>query len=249
MALSSEAKKPAAAVKTKPPVTLKHLAAALAEQHQLTKRAGEALLGDLVGKITKHLKKGERVRIAGLGPHTSKHGELSADEHAVVQTGLNEHFYRYLLAQAHNAQFLVIENDAPPPRVKRDGDNVHRAFRPGWASGSILNGPFVHGGGRSGHQRESLACADRRFRFFQRSPASPIPTAVCAHRLRFSQCSGHPPADKRHNTRARQAYSRRGNIRHTVRYIELSPARFKDFTIIRTRVEPGRTNAHGSQHR
>ena len=39
----------------------------MAEEHQLTKRAGEALLGDLVGKITKHLKKGERVRIAGLG--------------------------------------------------------------------------------------------------------------------------------------------------------------------------------------
>jgi DNA-binding protein HU-beta len=67
MTLTSEAKRPAAAAKTKPPVTLKHLAAALAEQHQLTKRAGEALLGDLVGKITKHLKKGERVRIAGLG--------------------------------------------------------------------------------------------------------------------------------------------------------------------------------------
>ena len=67
MTLSSEAKKPAAAAKTKPPVTLKHLAAALAEEHQLTKRAGEALLGDLVGKITKHLKKGERIRIAGLG--------------------------------------------------------------------------------------------------------------------------------------------------------------------------------------
>ena len=55
------------AAKASRPVTLKHLAAALAEQHQLTKRAGEALLGDLVGKITKHLKKGERVRIAGLG--------------------------------------------------------------------------------------------------------------------------------------------------------------------------------------
>jgi DNA-binding protein HU-beta len=55
------------APKASRPVTLKHLAAALAEQHQLTKRAGEALLGDLVGKITKHLKKGERVRIAGLG--------------------------------------------------------------------------------------------------------------------------------------------------------------------------------------
>ena len=33
----------------------------------MTKRAGEALLGDLVSLITKHLKKGERVRIAGLG--------------------------------------------------------------------------------------------------------------------------------------------------------------------------------------
>jgi nucleoid DNA-binding protein len=30
-------------------------------------RWGEALLGDLVSLITKHLKKGERVRIAGLG--------------------------------------------------------------------------------------------------------------------------------------------------------------------------------------
>jgi DNA-binding protein HU-beta len=48
-------------------VTLKHLAAALAEEHQLTKRAGEALLGDLVEMITKHLKKGEKIRMAGLG--------------------------------------------------------------------------------------------------------------------------------------------------------------------------------------
>src|ERR1700733_14948434 len=66
MTLPGEAKKPAAA-KTKPPVTLKHLAATLAEEHQLTKKAGEALLGDLVGRITKHLKKGERIRISGLG--------------------------------------------------------------------------------------------------------------------------------------------------------------------------------------
>ena len=39
----------------------------MAEEHQLTKKAGEALLGDLVGRITKHLKKGERIRISGLG--------------------------------------------------------------------------------------------------------------------------------------------------------------------------------------
>jgi DNA-binding protein HU-beta len=52
---------------TNRPVTLKQLAATLADEHQLTKRAGLALLGDLVGLITKHLKKGERVRIVGLG--------------------------------------------------------------------------------------------------------------------------------------------------------------------------------------
>ena len=48
-------------------VTLKHLAATLAEEHQITKKQGEAMLNDLVMLITKHLKKGERIRIAGLG--------------------------------------------------------------------------------------------------------------------------------------------------------------------------------------
>src|SRR5271167_35576 len=67
MALSGEANKPTTAAKSSRTVTLKHLTAALAEEHHLTKRAGAALLDDLVGMITKHLKKGERVRIAGLG--------------------------------------------------------------------------------------------------------------------------------------------------------------------------------------
>jgi len=52
---------------TRATVTIKQLAATLAEEHQLTKRAGQALLDDLVGLITKHLKRGERIRIAGLG--------------------------------------------------------------------------------------------------------------------------------------------------------------------------------------
>jgi DNA-binding protein HU-beta len=63
---SKASKKPAAA-KASRPVTLKHLAATLAADYQMSKRGGEALLGELVGLITKHLKKGERVRIAGLG--------------------------------------------------------------------------------------------------------------------------------------------------------------------------------------
>ena len=65
--MASQATKPTAAANISRSITLKHLAATLAEEHQLTKRAGEALLGDLVGLITKHLKKGERIRIAGLG--------------------------------------------------------------------------------------------------------------------------------------------------------------------------------------
>jgi DNA-binding protein HU-beta len=48
-------------------VTLKHLAAALAEDHELSKKASEAILSDLVTRITKHLKKGDRIRIVGLG--------------------------------------------------------------------------------------------------------------------------------------------------------------------------------------
>jgi DNA-binding protein HU-beta len=63
------AKKSAApkAAATQNKITLKHLAAALAEEHQMTKKQGEAMLNDLVALITKHLKKGERIRIAGLG--------------------------------------------------------------------------------------------------------------------------------------------------------------------------------------
>ncbi|MFN3351076.1 HU family DNA-binding protein [Pseudorhodoplanes sp.] len=56
-------KKPA----TAPTITLKHLAAQLAEEHQLSKKQSEAMLGDLVTTITKHLKKGDRIRIGGLG--------------------------------------------------------------------------------------------------------------------------------------------------------------------------------------
>ena len=48
-------------------VTTKHLAYALAEQHQLTKKQSLEMMEDLIGMITKHLKKGERVKIAGLG--------------------------------------------------------------------------------------------------------------------------------------------------------------------------------------
>ena len=48
-------------------VTLKHLATGLAETHELSKKAANAILDDLVVAVTKHLKKGARVRLGGLG--------------------------------------------------------------------------------------------------------------------------------------------------------------------------------------
>ena len=48
-------------------VTLKHLAADLGESHELSKKVATEVLTDLVTLISKHLKKGDKIRIAGLG--------------------------------------------------------------------------------------------------------------------------------------------------------------------------------------
>jgi DNA-binding protein HU-beta len=49
-------------------ITLKQLAAALSEQQpEMSKKQAESVLGELVTMVTEHLKKGERVRLAGLG--------------------------------------------------------------------------------------------------------------------------------------------------------------------------------------
>ena len=48
-------------------VSLKHLAAALAENHEMPKKQSEAMLNELVTMLTKHLKKGDRIRLVGLG--------------------------------------------------------------------------------------------------------------------------------------------------------------------------------------
>ena len=57
----------AAAPATQVIVTLKHLAAEVAEKHSLPKKQAEALLGEVVASIGKQLKKGSKIRIVGLG--------------------------------------------------------------------------------------------------------------------------------------------------------------------------------------
>ena len=63
------AKKAAAPAKAAPQntVTLKHPAATLSDNHDLPKKLAEAMLGDLVTLTTRHLKKGDKIRLTGLG--------------------------------------------------------------------------------------------------------------------------------------------------------------------------------------
>ena len=57
----------AAAQPTPAIITTRHLANELAEHHQFSKKQALAMMEEFIGMITKHLKKGERVKIVGLG--------------------------------------------------------------------------------------------------------------------------------------------------------------------------------------
>ena len=48
-------------------VTLRNLAEALSESHELPKKQVMSMLEDMVTNVTKHLKRGARIRIGGLG--------------------------------------------------------------------------------------------------------------------------------------------------------------------------------------
>jgi DNA-binding protein HU-beta len=48
-------------------ITVKHLAAAIAEEQEISKKQAELILTDTVARVAKHLKKGDRIRIVGLG--------------------------------------------------------------------------------------------------------------------------------------------------------------------------------------
>jgi DNA-binding protein HU-beta len=65
--VSKRSSQMAAKTTTAPTVTLKHLAAALAEEHEMPKKQSEAILNDMFDLMVKHLKKGERIRIGGFG--------------------------------------------------------------------------------------------------------------------------------------------------------------------------------------
>jgi DNA-binding protein HU-beta len=48
-------------------ITLRHLAAELADSYELPKKQAEAMLGDVVTLTTRHLRRGDKIRMAGIG--------------------------------------------------------------------------------------------------------------------------------------------------------------------------------------
>ena len=48
-------------------VSTRQLASQLAEKHEISQKSANALIEDTIGLITKHLKKGARIRLNGLG--------------------------------------------------------------------------------------------------------------------------------------------------------------------------------------
>jgi len=52
---------------TPPTVTMKNIAADLAEKHEQPKKQMNEIMDDMITHIVKNLKKGNRIRIAGLG--------------------------------------------------------------------------------------------------------------------------------------------------------------------------------------
>jgi DNA-binding protein HU-beta len=50
-----------------PTVTLKNISAEIAESQEMTKKQLNEIMEELIGHLVKNLKKGNRVRIAGLG--------------------------------------------------------------------------------------------------------------------------------------------------------------------------------------
>jgi DNA-binding protein HU-beta len=66
-AAAAKAPKAAGAAAKTTTITVKKIAAEIGPGHELSNKASEAIITDFVDTVVKYLKKGERVRIGGLG--------------------------------------------------------------------------------------------------------------------------------------------------------------------------------------
>ena len=55
------------AAKAQTTISLRQLSATLAEKHEVPKKQASAMLDDFITMVGKHLKKGDKIRVTGLG--------------------------------------------------------------------------------------------------------------------------------------------------------------------------------------
>jgi DNA-binding protein HU-beta len=63
----------AVAAKKQNTVTMRQIAADLADKHELTKRQTNEIMESLITQVAKHLKKGDKIRMPGLGIFQVRH--------------------------------------------------------------------------------------------------------------------------------------------------------------------------------
>ena len=148
-------------------VTLKHLAATLSDSHDLPKKQAEAVLGDLVALATRHLKKGDKIRLTGLGilqVRASGRPGWGATRRP-ARPSRSRRARRSPSGQPRNSRRRC--SSASP--LCRDDQPVAGLVCA--AIGSVKHSvPVTWGLGRPQHSGEALACSPRAQRRFQRQP-------------------------------------------------------------------------------
>jgi len=128
-------------------VTLRHLAETLSEAHELPKKQVMSMLEDMVTTVTKHLKRGARIRIGGLGIlHGAGSARAFRNGHAAIDfDGLADAGVKILAGFADLGADRLIENN---------GDNGVRGDD-GWLRARSFSFPLRLTGRRARVRRGS----------------------------------------------------------------------------------------------
>jgi DNA-binding protein HU-beta len=145
-------------------ITLKQMAAELADGHNLSKQQTEALLNDLMTLATRHIKDGHRVRLTGLGVLHVQRG-LNQQTGEVIAVRDKGEFIATLRAERRNwnsptrpnsprvdafALRLVEAADTEFDRLKRQATNLGAStglepMRSQWPRGQVVDTQISNG--------------------------------------------------------------------------------------------------------
>jgi nucleoid DNA-binding protein len=114
-------------------VALKHLAANLSESHEMSKKQTEALLGELVDLVTKHLKK--RIRIGGLSVLPVRKGARHVGRNPATSKVIQIH------AEMKGSGQMKVEAKAAPNLLA--GEPAENAYAPSARAMALLRGKEI----------------------------------------------------------------------------------------------------------